>query len=124
MRPHGSLRGLHQGLEGCWEAMRARSSRPFCSCDSRWVSLWDLSVWGRYTTREGLTEIIVLNEAHLRRVLRSYVDYYHTWRVHCSLAMDAPVPRPVHPPELGDVRKLPKWVVCTTIMSGWRRKQW
>ena len=25
--------------------------------------------------RECLTEIIVLNEAHLRRVLRSYVDY-------------------------------------------------
>ena len=58
--------------------------------------------------RECLTEIIVLNEAHLRRVLRSYVDYYHTWRVHRSLAMDAPVPRPVHPPELGDVRKLPE----------------
>ena len=58
--------------------------------------------------RECLTEIIVLNEAHLRRVLRSYVDYYHTWRVHRSLAMDAPVPRPVHLPELGDVRKLPE----------------
>jgi putative transposase len=58
--------------------------------------------------RECLTEIIVLNEAHLRRVLRSYMDYYHTWRVHRSLAMDAPVPRPVHPPELGDVRKLPE----------------
>jgi transposase InsO family protein len=58
--------------------------------------------------RECLTELIVLNEVHLRRVLRSYVGYYHTWRVHRSLAMDAPVSRPVHPPELGEVRKLPE----------------
>ena len=34
--------------------------------------------------------------------------HYHIWRVHRSLAMDAPVPRLVHPPELGDVRKLPE----------------
>src|SRR6266542_4454011 len=30
--------------------MRALLSRPFCSCDSRWVSLGYLSVWCRYTT--------------------------------------------------------------------------
>jgi hypothetical protein len=30
--------------------MRALSSRPFCSCDSRRVSLWDLSAGLRYTT--------------------------------------------------------------------------
>ena len=56
--------------------------------------------------RECLDEAIVLNEAHLRRLLRLYVDYYHRWRVHRSLHMDAPDPRPVQPPELGDVRKL------------------
>ena len=59
-----------------------------------------------YPTR--VSHVIVLNETHLRRGLRSYVDYDHTWRGHRSLAMDAPVPRPVHPPELGDVRKLPE----------------
>ena len=53
-------------------------------------------------------EVIVLNERHLRRVLRSYVDYYHTWRLHRSLEMDAPEPRPVQPPELGPVRKRPE----------------
>jgi hypothetical protein len=50
----------------------------------------------------------VFNECHLRRVLRSYLDYYHRWRVHRSLDMDAPDPRPVQPPELGSVQKLPE----------------
>jgi len=52
--------------------------------------------------------VIVLNEWHLHRVLRSYVAYYHTWRVHRSLDMDAPAPRQVELPELGPVRKLPE----------------
>ncbi|MDH3600908.1 MAG: transposase [Candidatus Tectomicrobia bacterium] len=58
--------------------------------------------------RDALDHVIVLNEPHLRRVLRSYMEYYHTWRVHRSLNMDAPEPRPVQPPELGPVRKLPE----------------
>src|SRR5262249_7249808 len=31
--------------------MRALSSRPFCSCDSRWVSLRYLSAAARYTAQ-------------------------------------------------------------------------
>jgi transposase InsO family protein len=58
--------------------------------------------------RDALDHVIVLNEPHLRRVLRSYMEYYHTWRVHRSLDMDAPEPRPVQPPEWGSVRKLPE----------------
>jgi putative transposase len=58
--------------------------------------------------RDALDHVIVLNECHLRRVLRSYIDYYHRWRVHRSLDMDAPDPRPVQPPERGSVRKLPE----------------
>jgi len=56
--------------------------------------------------REALDHVIVLNERHLCRVLRSYVEYYHHWRTHRSLGMDAPASRAVHPPELGSVRKL------------------
>ena len=56
--------------------------------------------------RDALDHVIVLNERHLRRVLRSYVDYYHTWRVHRSLERDAPEPRAVQGPELGAVRKV------------------
>jgi hypothetical protein len=35
VRPHGRLRGRPQGGEGRWEAVRALSSRPFCSCEGR-----------------------------------------------------------------------------------------
>jgi transposase InsO family protein len=58
--------------------------------------------------RDALDHVIVLNERHLRRVLRTYVDYYHHWRTHLSLEMDAPESRPVQPPELGPVRKWPE----------------
>jgi transposase InsO family protein len=44
--------------------------------------------------RELLDHVIVLNEDHLRRLLREYVDYYNAERVHTSIG-DAPVGRPV-----------------------------
>jgi transposase InsO family protein len=45
--------------------------------------------------RECLDHIIVLGEAHLRRILRSYADYYNHVRTHRSLDKDAPAFRPV-----------------------------
>ena len=42
--------------------------------------------------RELLDHVIVLNEDHLRRLLRECVDYYNAERVHTSL-QDAPVGR-------------------------------
>jgi transposase InsO family protein len=45
--------------------------------------------------RECLDHFIVLGEAHLRRILRSYSGYYNDIRTHRSLAKDAPVSRPV-----------------------------
>jgi putative transposase len=56
--------------------------------------------------RECLNDMIILNEQHLKRVLHSYVAYYHHWRTHWSLEMDAPLTRPVHGPELGSVHKV------------------
>ena len=44
--------------------------------------------------RELLDHVVVLNEDHLRRLLREYVDYYNSERVHTSIA-DSPVGRPV-----------------------------
>jgi putative transposase len=58
--------------------------------------------------RECLDHLVVLHERHLQRVLRAYFDYYHHWRTHQSLAMDAPVPRPVHPRTLGPVWEVPE----------------
>jgi hypothetical protein len=42
-----------------------------------------------------LDHIIVLGEAHLRRVLKSYARYDNGVRTHRSLNKDAPVSRPV-----------------------------
>jgi transposase InsO family protein len=45
--------------------------------------------------RECLDHIIVLGEAHLRRIFKSYAKYYNRVRTHRSLNKDAPVSRPV-----------------------------
>jgi transposase InsO family protein len=44
--------------------------------------------------RELLDHVVVLNERHLRRILREYVDYYNSERVHTSIS-DAPIGRAV-----------------------------
>ena len=46
--------------------------------------------------RECVDHFVVLGEAHLRRILRSYARYYNEIRTHRSLDKDAPVSRPVH----------------------------
>jgi transposase InsO family protein len=45
--------------------------------------------------RECLDHVIVLGEAHLRRILKNYAAYYNGVRTHRSLQKDAPVSRPV-----------------------------
>jgi transposase InsO family protein len=45
--------------------------------------------------RECVDHIIVLGEMHLRRVLKSYADYYNSFRTHRSLNKDAPVTRQI-----------------------------
>jgi transposase InsO family protein len=58
--------------------------------------------------RELLDHVLVLNERHLRRLLRTYVcDYYHSSRTHLSLDKDSPEPRAVEPLEMGEVVELP-----------------
>jgi putative transposase len=53
--------------------------------------------------RECLDHVIVLNEAGLRRVLKSYFDYYERSRTHLSLGKDAPVSRPIQRATMGRV---------------------
>src|SRR5580692_2990011 len=45
--------------------------------------------------RESVDHMIVLGEAHLRRILKSYARYYNGVRTHRSLNKDAPVSRSV-----------------------------
>src|ERR1700681_2618348 len=54
--------------------------------------------------RECVDHIIVLGEAHLRRILKSYARYYNETRTHLALDKDAPVSRPVQ--RIGVVRSL------------------
>ena len=56
----------------------------------------------------GPTPLIVLNEIGLRRILKSYFDYYKRTRTHLSLDKDAPISRPVQPPEIGRIAEVPQ----------------
>jgi hypothetical protein len=43
-----------------------------------------------------LDHLIVMNKRHLYRLLREYVDYYNTDRVHMQIR-DSPIGRPTEP---------------------------
>jgi transposase InsO family protein len=58
--------------------------------------------------RECLDHVIVLGERHLKRVLSSYVRYYHSARTHLSLKKDAPDGRAVQSPEQGTMVEIPR----------------
>ena len=47
--------------------------------------------------RECLNHVIVLNDTHLRRILRAYLAYYHRSRTHLALWKDAPDGRACSP---------------------------
>ena len=44
--------------------------------------------------RDLLDHVIILNERHLKRLMFSYVLYYHEDRTHLGLAKDTPAGRP------------------------------
>jgi len=45
--------------------------------------------------RECLAHVIILSERHLKRIVKSYLEYYHPYLTHLSLGKDGPQPRPV-----------------------------
>lgn len=54
--------------------------------------------WVGTLRREFLDHVIVLNEAHARRLVGEFVDYYNQDRCHLSLNKDSPEARPVQQP--------------------------
>ena len=58
--------------------------------------------------RECLNHVVVINEWHLRRILRSYVGYYNRSRTHLSLDKDAPEPRPAQGLQVGRIIQIPE----------------
>jgi hypothetical protein len=55
--------------------------------------------------RECLDHLIIVDERHLRKLLREYADYYNGLRTHLSLNKDAPLGRPAQ--SHGVLRQLP-----------------
>jgi transposase InsO family protein len=49
--------------------------------------------WVGSCRRELLDHVIALNEAHLKRLISSYISYYHQDRTHCGLNKDTPEKR-------------------------------
>ena len=58
--------------------------------------------------REYLDHVIVFHEAHRKRVLAPYFDYYHHARTHNALDDNAPFPRVVEPSGRGRVLAIPE----------------
>ena len=67
-----------------------------------------MSPWHFRYAQECLDHVIVFNEAHLKRVLSRYFDYYHHSRKHNALDNDAPFPRVVEPSGRGRVVAIPQ----------------
>jgi hypothetical protein len=55
--------------------------------------------------RESLDHLVVLGEAHLRRVLRADASYYNEVRTHLSLEKDAPDFRGIQ--KIGPIASIP-----------------
>ncbi len=58
--------------------------------------------------RECLDHVIIFNENHLRRILVSYLDYYHRYRTHLSLGKDTPDGRSVQHADTGKIVAFPQ----------------
>jgi transposase InsO family protein len=74
-----------EGIETVLTPYRAPNANAFAE---RWV---------RSVRAECLDQIVIVNETHLRRVLREFTDYYDTARPHQGLAQQAPIPFPRGP---------------------------
>ncbi len=64
--------------------------------------------WIASLRRDCLDHVIPINERQLRRVIRSYVDYYHTDRTHLGLGKDTPEERSIETRETGAVVAIPR----------------
>jgi putative transposase len=58
--------------------------------------------------RECLDHVIVINERHLRRLLRNYLAYYNATRPHQALHNNSPYPRDVQTPTAGRIVAIPQ----------------
>jgi transposase InsO family protein len=90
------VRRVHaMGIEQVVTAPRSPWQNPYCE-----------RVIGTLR-RDCLDHVIVVGEQHLRRILRKYLEYYHSSRTHLALDTDAPEPRERESVDGGKVVALP-----------------
>ena len=101
--------------DSIFSANVARTLRGMEVCPVRtsFQSPWQNGVaerWVGTCRRELLDHVIALDEEHLRRLLREFVDYYHNDRTHLSLGKDPPAGPAVYPPSstTASVASLPR----------------
>ncbi len=60
--------------------------------------------------RDCLDHMVIFNEGHLKRILKSYFEYYHEDRTHLGLDKDTPMERPIQqrPGKSAKVIKFPR----------------
>jgi putative transposase len=80
----------------CHRVMSMRIEQVVIAARSPWQNPYVERLIGSIR-RECLDHTIVLSERHLKRILADYFAYYHRWRTHQALEMDAPEGREVHP---------------------------
>jgi putative transposase len=73
--------------------------------------------WVRSVREECLDQLLILNEAHLTRVLSEYIGYYNSARPHQGLEQQAPIP--FHRTRTGDIHR---WDVLGGILHEYSRK--
>ena len=67
--------------------------------------------------RDLLDHVIVMSEAHLRRLLHAYLENDNTYRTHLGLDKDTPLGRPVH--DRGTIAPVTKLGASTMSTSGY-----
>jgi hypothetical protein len=77
---------MHKEIRAAGPGVRAPNVNAFAEC------------WVRTLRSECLDQLLIINEAHLRRVLNEYLAYYTSRRPHQSLNQQSPIPRPQVPP--------------------------
>ncbi len=85
-----------------WQATALGIKEVTTAPRSLWQNLYTERLIG-CIRRECLDHMIILGERHLKRILSSYVDHYHSATRHLSLEKDAPDRRVVQPIEKGRV---------------------
>jgi len=89
-----------------WRIENLRIDEVITAPASPWQNAYAERVIGTLR-RELFDHVIVLNERHLKRLMSSYLDYYHPRRTRQSLNRDAPDGREVQAAQACNVIEFP-----------------